>query len=67
LSRAERSGTGSTPPEIGAAAGYAAGRFTDGKFPVIPVEPGTFSILPDNRRFRREKGEANQALAGQFP
>jgi hypothetical protein len=37
------------------------------KFPVIPVEPGIFSFSLDNRRFGRENGEANQALAGQFP
>jgi len=37
------------------------------KFLVIPVEPGIFSIVPDKCRSGRENGEANQALAGQFP
>jgi len=30
------------------------------------VEPGIFSIFSDNRRFGRENGEPNQALASQF-
>jgi hypothetical protein len=35
--------------------------------PVIPVEPGNSSIFSDSRRFGRENGKVNQALARQFP
>jgi hypothetical protein len=37
------------------------------KFPVTPVEPGIFSFVPEKCRIVTENGEANQALAGQFP
>jgi hypothetical protein len=38
-----------------------------GKFPVFPVKPGISSILPTQPPFGREDGEANQALASEFP
>jgi hypothetical protein len=31
------------------------------------VEPGIFSFVPEKCRIVTENGEANQALAGQFP
>jgi hypothetical protein len=37
------------------------------KFPVFPVEPGIPSIFSTNLPSGRENGEANQALASQFP
>jgi hypothetical protein len=37
------------------------------KIPVIPVEPGIFSILPRKLPFGCKKSEAAQALAGEFP
>jgi hypothetical protein len=38
-----------------------------GEIPVIPVVTGIFSIVPEKCRFGTENGEANQALADQFP
>jgi hypothetical protein len=38
-----------------------------GKFPVIPAEPGIFSIAPHKCSFGTENNEANQFLTGQFP
>jgi hypothetical protein len=35
------------------------------KFPVFPVEPGISPIFPMQPLFRREDGEANQALASE--
>jgi hypothetical protein len=37
------------------------------QFPVIPVEPGIFSILSEKYRFGTENSEPNQSLAGKFP
>jgi len=37
------------------------------KFPVVPVDPGIFSIVLHKCRFGTENNEANQALADQFP
>jgi hypothetical protein len=37
------------------------------KYPVFPVEPGIFSIVPEKCRFGGENNAPNQALAGQFP
>jgi len=50
--------------QIAAVAGCATARSADGKFPVIPVEPGIFSIAPHKCRFGTENSEANQVLAG---
>jgi hypothetical protein len=36
-------------------------------FPVFPVEPGIFAILPDKYGFGTGNGEANQVLASEFP
>jgi len=37
------------------------------EFPVIPVEPGIISFLPEKRRFGTKGSEPYQALADQFP
>ncbi len=37
------------------------------KFPVIPVEPGIFSVVSEKSGFGIENSDANQSLAGQFP
>jgi hypothetical protein len=37
------------------------------QFLVIPAETGIFSIVPEKCLAGTENGEANQALAGQFP
>jgi len=37
------------------------------EFPVIPVEPGIFSFLPEKYRFGTKGSEPYQALADQFP
>jgi hypothetical protein len=36
------------------------------EIPVIPLEPGIFSILPGKSRFGTENGEPNQAVASEF-
>jgi len=53
------------PRSIGTLISRPAGTAPD--FPVIPVEPGIFSIVPDKCRFGSENVEVNQALASQFP
>jgi hypothetical protein len=37
------------------------------QFPAIPVQPGTFSILPEKCRFGTENNAPDQTLAGKFP
>jgi hypothetical protein len=39
----------------------------DTGYPVIPVQPGIFSIVPKKYRFGTGKSEANQVFADQFP
>jgi hypothetical protein len=50
--------------QIGTVAACATACFAGGEFPVVPVEPGIFSIVPHKCLFCCENSEANQALAG---